>query len=107
MVCHLRDNFLILLGIHSQTRQCCFPDSPNPEFIGLLGIGGVVLHEYLPEGLPRYLHSSMSLTFGRKAFFGTFPLEDGSIGWWSNYTAEKPLPQKQLRDTTDVVAIAL
>jgi 2-polyprenyl-6-methoxyphenol hydroxylase-like FAD-dependent oxidoreductase len=49
----------------------------------------------------------MTLTFGRKAFFGTFPMKNGSLGWWSNYTSPNPLPQSQLRDTTDVISIAL
>jgi 2-polyprenyl-6-methoxyphenol hydroxylase-like FAD-dependent oxidoreductase len=49
----------------------------------------------------------MSMTFGRNAFFGTFPLKDGSIGWWTNYSATDPWSQKELKDTTDVIPHAL
>ena len=49
----------------------------------------------------------MSLTFGRKVFFGTFPYKDGHVGWWTNHTASRPWTQEELKDTTDVVPNAL
>lgn len=72
-----------------------------------MGIGGGVAQESLPSDLPPYIFKSMSMTFGRKAFFGTFPLKDRGIGWWTNYSATGPWSQKQLKDTTDVIPYAL
>lgn len=96
-----------MIGIHSQTRRKCFPKSPSPEFVGILGIGGGVIHDELPKNLPEYIHTSMSMTFGRKGFFGTFSMKDSNIGWWSNYGASSPFSPDELKDTSDVIPHAL
>ena len=47
----------------------------------------------------------MSLRFSRGAFFGTFPMKNGRLGWWSNYDAPDPLPpSQQVRGLKNVVS---
>jgi len=56
-------------GVHSATRRQIMPDAPEPQFVGITGIGGAVALCEIPEILP-HQSRSFTFTFGPDGFFG-------------------------------------
>jgi 2-polyprenyl-6-methoxyphenol hydroxylase-like FAD-dependent oxidoreductase len=56
-------------GIHSQTRKSILPENPNPEYVGIIGIGGFVSSSAVPSLSDRD-RQSLNFTFGHRGFFG-------------------------------------
>lgn len=66
-------------GVFSRTRHAILPCASPPRYSGLLSAGGVARWPGL-AGEPR----TMSMHFGREAFFGCYPAQDGDVYWFSN-----------------------
>lgn len=86
-------------GIRSKTRSHILPHGPEPGFVGVIGVGGFVKLERVPE-LTRQDLSSLNYTFGAKGFFGYCAADQGYAMWWSNLHAERPMSEAALRDTS-------
>ncbi|MBW0434931.1 FAD-dependent monooxygenase [Leptospira yasudae] len=74
-------------GIHSKVRKYILPDSPNAEYVGIVGIGGFVCQKDLsspPENL-----EGITFTFGPNGFFGHGGGDTGTILWWTNLSKEE------------------
>jgi 2-polyprenyl-6-methoxyphenol hydroxylase-like FAD-dependent oxidoreductase len=84
-------------GIRSRTRSLTFPGGPQPEYIGLVGVGGFVPLSALPS-LTQRDKESMNYTFGAKGFFGYGVGNKDYAMWWSNLPREKELTQQELKD---------
>lgn len=86
-------------GIRSRTRSHILPEGPEPGFVGVVGVGGFVKLDRVPELTQQDL-SSLNYTFGAKGFFGYGAADQGYAMWWSNLHAERPMSEAALRDTS-------
>ena len=86
-------------GIRSRTRSHILPQGPEPAFVGVVGVGGFVKLERVPELTLQDLNS-LNYTFGAKGFFGYGAADQGYAMWWSNLHAEHPMSETALRDTS-------
>lgn len=84
-------------GIHSQTRKSVLPRSPEPAYVGIIGIGGFVPVSAVP-GLSERDRQSLNFTFGHRGFFGYCGARPDEVMWWSNLWREKELTKEQLND---------
>ncbi|WP_018924603.1 FAD-dependent oxidoreductase [Salsuginibacillus kocurii] len=91
-------------GIHSQTRKAALPDSPEPSYVGLQWLAGMVSEAELAATEPddRRLH----MTFGQKGFFGygKFDEKNDLIMWWVNLSRENEASKEEMtaRSTEDI-----
>jgi len=76
-------------GIHSRTRSQIMPDAPQPEFVGITGIGGKVPRSEVPALSP-YDAKSFNFTFGPQGFFGYCGGSAGEEMWWANLPRQTP-----------------
>ena len=83
-------------GIHSRTRYEIFPDAPKPEFVGIVGIGGAVTREAVPD-LSDDDAKNFSFVFGAKGFFGYCGGSAGEEMWWSNLARKSPYSADELK----------
>jgi len=82
-------------GVHSQTRREIMPDAPQPEFVGITGIGGTVSLSDMPE-LSMQDTRSFTFTFGPVGFFGYCGGSVGEEMWWANLPREQPYSEAEL-----------
>jgi 2-polyprenyl-6-methoxyphenol hydroxylase-like FAD-dependent oxidoreductase len=73
-------------GLRSRTRQSLDPSAPAPHYLGLLNAGGFTAGPV--DGPPPGV---MRMSFGRRAFFGWAAAPDGTVWWFANPPAERPL----------------
>jgi 2-polyprenyl-6-methoxyphenol hydroxylase-like FAD-dependent oxidoreductase len=66
-------------GIWSTTRSVLDPDAPQPEYTGLLGLGGRARRVSL-EAEP----FTFEMIFGTRAFFGFIPVDRSDVLWFAN-----------------------
>jgi len=84
-------------GIHSKARSHILPQGPGPSFVGVVGVGGFVKLEKVPE-LSKQELGSLNYTFGAKGFFGYCAVDPDYAMWWSNLHAAQPMDEKALKD---------
>lgn len=88
-------------GINSSTRNIVLPESPSPEFTGVIGIGGFT-DARAAEGsgvAPNVLYMS----FGPGEFFGfsrICPGDANAIGWWVNLPINREVPKEEIRNVS-------
>jgi len=81
-------------GIGSPTRTHIDAHAPNPQYSGLVGLGGFARGIGLPP-TPATQH----FVFGRRSFFGYLVRADGTVYWFANITASEP-SRGSLRDVS-------
>ena len=81
-------------GIGSPTRTHIDAHAPNPQYSGLVGLGGFARVIGLPP-TPATQH----FVFGRRSFFGYLVRADGTVYWFANLTAPEP-SRGSLRDVS-------
>jgi len=74
-------------GLHSRTRTALDPDAPAPRYLGLLNAGGFTAGPVAGAPEP----GVMQMAFGRRAFFGWASAPDGSVWWFANPPAKRPV----------------
>jgi len=74
-------------GLHSRTRTVLDPAAPAPRYLGLLNAGGFTAGPVAGAGEP----GVMQMAFGRHAFFGWVTAPDGSVWWFANPPAPRPV----------------
>ncbi len=84
-------------GIHSTTRHLALPKSPEPGYVGIIGIGANTPTSAVSNLTERDLHS-FHFVFGAKGFFGYAASAPGEIMWWANLPSEHEMTREQLRD---------
>jgi 2-polyprenyl-6-methoxyphenol hydroxylase-like FAD-dependent oxidoreductase len=82
-------------GVRSQTRRLILPTAPQPEFINIIGVGGVVPAADLPMMTTRD-RQNFHFTFGAKGFFGYCGAENGDVMWWANLASEKEFTREEI-----------
>jgi 2-polyprenyl-6-methoxyphenol hydroxylase-like FAD-dependent oxidoreductase len=82
-------------GVHSRTRREIMPNAPEPEFVGITGIGGTVALADMPELAPEQSRS-FTFTFGPQGFAGFSGGRLGEEMWWANLPREKPYSETEL-----------
>ena len=83
-------------GVHSATRRQIMPDAPEPEFVGITGIGGAIALSEIPELSP-HQSRSFTFTFGPDGFFGFCGGSAGEEMWWANLPRENPYTEAELK----------
>jgi 2-polyprenyl-6-methoxyphenol hydroxylase-like FAD-dependent oxidoreductase len=89
-------------GIHSQTRQIVFPDTPPLFYTGLMVIGGFAQDPALQPASVK-LESRAHMIYGANGFFGYGyydPANPTSVMWWS-HQQRVPEPSKEELDLID------
>jgi 2-polyprenyl-6-methoxyphenol hydroxylase-like FAD-dependent oxidoreductase len=86
-------------GIHSQVRRQIMPDGPQPDFVGITGIGGAVAQAAVPTLSPHDTES-FNFTFGPKGFFGYCGGSTGEAMWWSNLPRAQPFSADELKSAS-------
>ena len=81
-------------GIGSPTRTHIDAQAPNPQYSGLVGLGGFARVAGLSP-TPATQH----FVFGRRSFFGYLVRADGTVYWFANITAPEP-SRGSLRDVS-------
>ncbi|OWK41691.1 FAD-dependent oxidoreductase [Fimbriiglobus ruber] len=85
-------------GIQSAVRRAVFPGGPEPEFVGLIGYGGVVpaVMASPPDPDDR---GRLNCTFGPDGFFGYCNIGEDPLTWmwWVNVARDEPLSRDELR----------
>lgn len=84
-------------GIYSKTRQTALPNSPQPAYVGIIGVGGVTPAAALPM-MTASQKQSLNFTFGAQGFFGYGGAENGDVMWWSNLARAKEFTRAELTD---------
>ena len=74
-------------GLHSRTRKALDPHAPAPRYLGLLNAGGFTAGPVAGAPEP----GVMQMAFGRRAFFGWVTAPDGSVWWFANPPAKRPV----------------
>jgi FAD-dependent urate hydroxylase len=74
-------------GLHSRVRAALDPAAPEPRYLGLLNAGGFTRGPVAGAPEP----GVMQMAFGRRAFFGWATALDGSVWWFANPSAERPV----------------
>lgn len=74
-------------GLHSRVRVALDPAAPEPRYLGLLNAGGFTRGPVAGAPEP----GVMQMAFGRRAFFGWATAPDGSVWWFANPSAERPV----------------
>jgi FAD-dependent urate hydroxylase len=74
-------------GLHSRTRKALDPAAPEPRYLGLLNAGGFTAGPVAGAPEP----GVMQMAFGRRAFFGWASAPDGSVWWFANPPAKRPV----------------
>jgi FAD-dependent urate hydroxylase len=74
-------------GLHSRVRSALDPAAPEPRYLGLLNAGGFTRGPVAGAPEP----GVMQMAFGRRAFFGWATAPDGSVWWFANPVAERPV----------------
>jgi 2-polyprenyl-6-methoxyphenol hydroxylase-like FAD-dependent oxidoreductase len=74
-------------GLHSRTRRALDPAAPEPRYLGLLNAGGFTAGPVAGAPEP----GVMQMAFGRRAFFGWASAPDGSVWWFANPPAKRPV----------------
>lgn len=72
-------------GIGSSVRAQIDPKAPQPEFTGLVGLGG---YAAVPDVEPTT--GAQYMVFGAKAFFGYLVREGHTAYWFANLTSNEP-----------------
>lgn len=100
-------------GARSVVRRSLFPSAAyNPEYTGLLGVGGFLPKSILPPEQATSLFPPVEaqfskgaiMTFGPSAFFGFAPVDDfpiergGKFVWWSTYEAKEEDLDREARE---------
>ncbi|SIQ82377.1 2-polyprenyl-6-methoxyphenol hydroxylase [Haladaptatus litoreus] len=67
-------------GIHSQTRRSILPNTPEPEYTGIIDSGAFARTESIPPS-----DGVMRMTFGVDGFFGYQKVPTGEIYWFENH----------------------
>jgi len=83
-------------GVHSQVRRQVMPDAPEPEFVGITGIGGRIALAEMPE-LSDEDSRSFTFTFGPVGFFGFCGGSKGELMWWANLPRAQPYSEAELK----------
>lgn len=89
-------------GINSSTRRIVLPDSPSPEFTGVIGIGGFT-DASAAEASGWLAPNVMYMSFGPGEFFGfsrICPGNANAIGWWINLPLDRELPKEEIRNVS-------
>ncbi|GLW28991.1 FAD-dependent oxidoreductase [Actinoplanes regularis] len=76
-------------GLRSRTRQALDPTASVPHYLGLLNAGGFTAGPVEPRLAPP--PGVMQMAFGRRAFFGWVTAPDGSVWWFANPPAKRPI----------------
>ncbi|HET7095039.1 MAG TPA: FAD-dependent monooxygenase, partial [Thermomicrobiales bacterium] len=66
-------------GIHSPTRRFVVPDGPKSIYTGIVGFSG-----FSRPSPPIPADGAMGMTFGKRAFFGSFAAPNGEVYWYDN-----------------------
>lgn len=84
-------------GTGSTVRTLIDPDAPGAQYTGLFGVGGYSSHR-LPGRGTGGRGEAVHFANGARAFFGYWPLADGSgTAWFSNIPQPEQLTQEQTR----------
>ncbi len=83
-------------GIHSATRRAVMPEAPQPGFVGIVGIGGAVARNKVPQVTPEDVEN-FSFVYGGKGFFGYCGGSTGEAMWWANLAREQPFSADELK----------
>jgi FAD-dependent urate hydroxylase len=78
-------------GIRSAVRKLIDPSAPEPGYTGLLSFGGFAPNPGLPVN-PR----TWRMTFGKRAFWGDFIMNENEVCWFINLPSRKPLTRAQM-----------
>jgi 2-polyprenyl-6-methoxyphenol hydroxylase-like FAD-dependent oxidoreductase len=84
-------------GIHSTARKYILPDGPEPEYVGIVALGGFVPRSALPE-IPEREYQALTYTFGSTGFFGWGGADENMVMWWANLPQDKEYTPKELTD---------
>jgi 2-polyprenyl-6-methoxyphenol hydroxylase-like FAD-dependent oxidoreductase len=76
-------------GLRSRTRSLLDPGAPQPHYLGLLNAGGFTTRPVAAE-LDRTA-GLVHMTFGRRCFVGWSVAPDGSVWWFANPPAKRPV----------------
>ncbi|MCC5968681.1 MAG: FAD-dependent monooxygenase [Pararhodobacter sp.] len=79
-------------GIRSNVRAAMPGQRLQPDYTGLLNLGGVVPHSGL-----RSTEGEMRMVWGSRAFFGYAVREDGEAWWFANIGAAKEPSKNELK----------
>lgn len=82
-------------GVRSQTRRLILPNGPQPEFIKIIGVGGVVPADDMPM-MSAQDRQNFHFTFGAKGFFGYCGAEKGDVMWWANLASEREYTREEI-----------
>src|SRR5690242_7954002 len=96
--CETGDLLIGADGVHSTTRHLALPESPEPGFTGMVGIGGFVDDDRLPSFSPLD-RQSMTFVFGAQGFFGYSGCGEGRAMWWTNLPRTSPLSRAEMLQT--------
>lgn len=81
-------------GLNSKVRTLIDRSAPNPRYVGLVGLGGVVVAPEVPP-----VPETFTFAFGKRAFFGWVTSPKGETYWFANM----PYPQKPDRQTLKTI----
>src|SRR5579884_1649150 len=84
-------------GIRSATRNLVFPASRQPQYVGIIGLGGFTPLRAVPEISDDDRHT-LNFTFGQHGFFGFTGARPDELMWWSNIWRATELSAAELRD---------
>ena len=82
-------------GVNSQTRRVTMPAAPMPEFVGIIGMGGVTPASAVPN-MTRKEKEAFTFTYGATGFFGYGCGENSDLLWWTNIAREKELTRDEI-----------
>lgn len=82
-------------GVKSVVRKQMLPNGPDPEFTGVIGVGGFIPLQSVPA-FPANQWSALTFSFGPQGFFGWGGAERGQLMWWSNYLRDEPFGHDDL-----------
>jgi 2-polyprenyl-6-methoxyphenol hydroxylase-like FAD-dependent oxidoreductase len=84
-------------GVHSTVRTLIDPDAPGARYLGLLGFEGIVEDAIDDPATTSLEPGTITLAFGRRAYYLYWKRPDGRIGWGANLPSPQYLSLKEAR----------
>jgi 2-polyprenyl-6-methoxyphenol hydroxylase-like FAD-dependent oxidoreductase len=86
-------------GVRSSTRAAILPDAPAPEFVGIVGIGGITPVSAV-ACLDKRSLERFNFVYGQRGFFGYAGVGNDEVQWWANLPSERELTRAEITATS-------
>jgi 2-polyprenyl-6-methoxyphenol hydroxylase-like FAD-dependent oxidoreductase len=83
-------------GAKSTVRHHILPDGPFPEYLKIIGIGGIIASSKLSKKVDQRFVNAVNFVFTPPGMLGYGGFDRDHIGWWTNLPREQEFTREQM-----------